>query len=161
VIRTAGVLGSGAVLGGAFYLLLVDTTSTPELYVLCATAIACAIALGISREQQYVEASIRPSWLLASWRVLVEIAPNVLVLCAEALAQLARPRRTRGTFRAVPFQATARTTQDTGRRALTEWLGSLAPNTIVVGVDDERGLLLVHQLRRQGDPEQVDPMGLG
>jgi hypothetical protein len=40
-------------------------------------------------------------------------------------------------------------------------MGSLSPNTIVVGVDTERGLVLVHQLQRQGDAEQIDPLGLG
>jgi hypothetical protein len=50
---------------------------------------------------------------------------------------------------------------DTGRRALTEAFGSVAPNTVVVGVDAERGLLLVHQLRPQGEPEDLDVLRLG
>lgn len=161
MIRRVGIFTLAAVLGGAFYLLLVDITSSPELYVLVVTAIVCAIAFWVSREQKFVEAAVRPSWLLAGRRVLAKIVPNILVLAGEALAQLVRPRPVRGTFRAVPFRATAQTPEDTGRRALTEWVGSLAPNTIVVGVDDERGLLLVHQLRRQGRTEEIDPMGLG
>lgn len=161
MIRRVGILTLALVLGGAFYLLLVDTTSSPELYVLAATAISGAIALWVSWEQKFDEAAIRPGWLLASWRVLAKIVPNILVLCAEALAQLVRPRAARGTFRAVPFRATTQTPKDAGRRALTEWIGSLAPNTIVVGVDDERNLLLVHQLHREGESEEVDPMRLG
>ncbi len=59
------------------------------------------------------------------------------------------------------FRATKETPQDVGRRALTEWLGSLAPNTIVIGIDTKRDLLLVHQLHREGEPDDVDPLGLG
>lgn len=161
MIRKAGIFALGLVLGGGFYLLLVDTTSSPELYVLAVVAITSGIALWLSREQEFVEAQIRPWWLLRGWRVLAKIVPDILVLCREALTQLFRPRQARGSFRAVPFDACQETPADTGRRALTEWLGSVAPNTIVVGVDAEKRLLVVHQLRRQGDPDDVDPMGLG
>ena len=161
MIRRLRTLTIGLVLGGGFYLLLVDTTSTPELYVLAATAIVCGAVFEISREQGFAEGTIRLRWLLGAWRILAKIGPDIAVLCWEALRQLVRPRARRGTFRAVPFGAAKQTAEDTGRRALTEWLGSLAPNTIVVGVDARRRLLLVHQLRRQGKADDVDPMGLG
>jgi hypothetical protein len=161
MIRRAWIAALGLVLGGGFYLLLIDTPSSPELYVLAAVAIACALAFGVSREQDLVEARVRPWWLLSTRRVLLKIGPDVVILCREAVVQLFAPREARGTFRAVPFAATDQTPEDTGRRAVTEWIGSMAPNTIVVGVDSERGLLLIHQLRRQGDTDKVDPMGLG
>jgi hypothetical protein len=161
MIRKAWIAGLGLVLGGSFYLLLVDTPSSPELYVLAAVAIASGVAFLISREEGFVEARVKPWWLLGAWRVALRIGPDIALLCREAVVQLFRPRAARGDFRAVPFGATGDTPQDTGRRALTEWVGSMAPNTIVVGVDDQRGLLLVHQLHRRGEPEDVDPMGLG
>jgi multisubunit Na+/H+ antiporter MnhE subunit len=161
VIKRARILGVGALIGGAFYLLLVDTKSSPELYVLAAVGIASGVAFQLAQGQGVVESAIRLSWLAKSWRPILKVFPNIAVVCWEALVQLVRPRPVRGCFRAVPFRATEDTPHDVGRRALTEWLGSLAPNTIVVGVDPDRGLLLVHQLRREGEPDQVDPMGLG
>lgn len=161
MIRRIWIAGLGLVLGGGFYLLLVDTPSSPELYVMAATAIASAAAFVISHEEGFVEARIKPWWVLRSWRVALRIGPDILLLCRELVAQLIRPREARGVFRAVPFRATKNNPHDTGRRALTEWVGSMAPNTIVVGVDDERGLLLVHQLHRRGDTDDIDPMGLG
>lgn len=161
MIRRAWIAGLGLVLGGSFYLLLIDNPSSPELYALAAVALACAVAFVVSREQDLAEARINPRWLLGAWRVLAKIGPDIFLLCREALIQLVRPRAARGEFRAVPFRPTEDTPEDAGRRALTEWIGSIAPNTIVVGVDDERGLLLVHQLRRQGEPEDIDPLGLG
>jgi hypothetical protein len=35
-----------------------------------------------------------------------------------------------------------------GRQALTEILGSLAPNTVVVDVDTERSVVVTHRLER-------------
>jgi hypothetical protein len=161
VIRRVWIAALGLVLGGSFYLLLVDNPSSPELYVLAAVAITCGVALAVSWEERIVEARVKPWWLLGAWRVAVKIGPDIVLLCWEVMAQLFRPRPARGRFRAVPFGATDDTPQDAGRRALTEWIGSMAPNTIVVGVDDERGLLLVHQLHRQGESADIDPMGLG
>ena len=43
--------------------------------------------------------------------------------------------------------------------ALTESLGSMGPNQIVLGVDRDRDLLIVHQL--VPDDERADPLGLG
>lgn len=160
-LRTAWILVLGVLIGGGFYFLLIDTASLPELYALAGVAVACAIAFELAREQGFVESRILPWWLLGAWRVLGKIPLDIALLCWEALVQVLAPRPTRGTFRAGPFGATADTPEDTGRRAVSEWLGSISPNTIVVGIDAERGLVLVHQLHRQGDAQQLDPMGLG
>ncbi len=160
-LRTTWILVLGVLLGGGFYFLLIDTASLPELYVLAGVAVGCAIAFELAREQGFIESRIMPWWLLSGWRVLIKIPLDIALLCWTALVQALAPRPVRGTFRAAPFGATAETPEDTGRRALSEWLGSISPNTIVVGVDAERGWVLVHQLHRQGDTEQLDPLGLG
>jgi len=161
LIRRAGLVAIGAVIGGGFYLLLIDTNSLPELYVLAAVALTCAAAFVVSREQGFVEARIKASWVLKIWRPVAKVPLDIVLVSAEALAQLVRRRAVRGQFRAVRFDAMGDTPEDTARRALTDVLGSLAPNTIVIGVDQERGLLLVHQLRRQGEPRNLDVLRLG
>ena len=160
-LRTAWILVLGVLIGGGFYFLLIDTASLPELYVLAGVALACALAFELAREQGFAEGRILPTWLLAGWRVLVKIPLDIALLCYEALAQLVAPRQARGVFRAVSFTATADTPHDAGRRCLSEWLGSVSPNTIVVGVDADRQLVLVHQLHRQGGADQLDPLDLG
>ena len=99
--------------------------------------------------------------MLKIWRPVAKVPLDIVLVSAEALAQLVRRRAVRGQFRAVRFDAMGDTPEDTARRALTDVLGSLAPNTIVIGVDQERGLLLVHQLRRQGEPRNLDVLRLG
>jgi hypothetical protein len=161
MIRRLWLVTLGLLIGGGFYLLLIDTASLPELYVLAGVALFCGVAFFLSREEGFMEARVAPTMLLGLWRLALKIPLDIVVVCWEALAQLVRPRPARGSFRAVPFDATEQTAPDTGRRALTEALGSMAPNTIVVGVHVERGLLLVHQLRRQGPPEDLDVLRLG
>jgi hypothetical protein len=159
--RRVTIISIGVLLGGGFYLLLIDTTSLPELYVLAGVALACGIALQLAREQGFVEARVLPWWVARSWRLVWRIPSDIAIVCGEALAQLIHPRATRGEFRAARFRAVEPIPAHTGRRALAETIGSLAPNTIVVGIDPDTGLLLVHQLRRHGGPEDLDVTRLG
>jgi hypothetical protein len=160
-LRMAWILVLGGLIGGGFYFLLIDTASLPEVYAMAGVAVGCAAAFALAREQGFTEAQINPVWLLKGWSAVLKIPTDIALLCWEVLLQLVAPRQVRGTWRAARFGATKQTASDTGRRAMSEWMGSVAPNTIVVGVDPERGLVLVHQLRRQGDTDQLDPLGLG
>jgi len=159
-MRRLALTLAGFTLAAAFYLLLVDTTSLPELYVLVAVALIATVAFEAARERGFPEARFSLRWLRRSWRAVVRVPLDTGLLCREALAQLTQPRRTRGQFRAVPFKS-GTSESDRGRYALTEIVGSLAPNTIVIGVDADSDLLLVHQLRRNGDRHDIDVLELG
>jgi hypothetical protein len=147
---------------GALYLLLIDTTSLPELIVLAVVAAIAATGFELAREQQTVGGlSGRLRWLSQIHRPLVKVPTDVAIMSSLALRQLVRPRRVNGTFRAVPFRGGPEHDVETGRRALAEAFGSFAPNTIIVGIDAERELILAHQLRRSGGAEAIDILGLG
>lgn len=161
MIRRAWIVSLGLLIGGGFYLLLIDTASLPELYALAGVALVCGLVFLLSGEQGLTEARFTPALLASAWRLALKIPVDIGLVCWEALAQLVRPRSSRGSFRAVTFEAAHGTPQDAGRRAIAEALGSVAPNTIVIGVDSERRLLLVHQLRRQGPVEDLDVLRLG
>ena len=60
----------------------------------------------------------------------------------------------RGVFRVVPFPAEADGARSAARRALVTALCSVAPNTVVVGVEGAEGEMLVHQLA----PEPGSPV---
>jgi multisubunit Na+/H+ antiporter MnhE subunit len=161
MLRRAWIVVLGILIGGGFYLLLIDTASLPELYVLAGVALACGLLFLVSREQGFIEARVNPMLFIGIWRLVVRIALDIALVSWEAVAQLVRPRTPRGQFRTVRFGAVEETAEDTGRRAVAEAFGSMAPNTIVVGVDPKRHLLLVHQLRRQGPDEDLDVLRLG
>ncbi len=152
---------AGLVLGGSFYLWLIDTADPPELYAGLGVAVLAALAFELSRHQMHDEASLSVGWLTGALRLAVQIPGQIGLVSREAILQLLRPRADRGEFRAVSFRGGDDSARAMGRRALSEALGSLAPNTIVIGVDTERDLLLVHQLHRRGGREQLDPLGLG
>jgi hypothetical protein len=147
---------------GAFYLLLIDTTDLPELYVGCSAAVLAALAFEVARKEGIAGGSVSPRWLLRLWAVVGRVPADLLRLSWTALLQVASPRSSRGVLRAIPFGPGGGTpARETGRRALAEALGSLAPNTIVIGVDTDRNLILAHQLRRSGRAATIDPAELG
>ncbi len=155
-------LVAGLLLGAGFYLWLIDTVDPPEVYAGLGVAALAAIAFEVSREQARAEASFSLAWLKGGRRLAAQIPLQIVLVSRDALAQLTHPRPGRGEFRTVSFRGgEADSARDTGRRALAEALGSLAPNTIVIGIDTDRDLLLVHQLHRHGGPEELDALGLG
>jgi hypothetical protein len=159
-MRRLRAVALGTALAAGFYLLLIDTVLLPELYAGAGVVLLAAVGFAASLTQGFVEARVRGSWLLRAYRPVLQIPIQVSLVVYELSAQLRHPRRTRGRLRAIPF-AGGDTPYDVGRRGLSEILGSLAPNTIVIGVDDKRQLLLVHQLHRTGGPEDLDVLRLG
>jgi hypothetical protein len=160
-LRRASVWAAGWLLSGALYLLLIDNPDLPELLVGAGAATLAALGFELAREQYIAAESVRLSWLVRVVRPLRRVPPDTVALCRVAIAQLRHPQPTRGVFRAVPFRSGDDEAREGGRRALAESFGSLAPNTIVIGVDPERELLLGHQLRPGGGAEAIDVLELG
>jgi hypothetical protein len=130
----------------ALYLLLADSVVAPELAVAALAAAIGATGAVLVRRQQRVRLRPRLRWLRGAWRPLLGMAADVVPL-ARALG-----RRGGGRYFEVPFGAVGEGPEDAAYRALTEALGSLAPNTIVVAIDRERGVLIAHQLAPARDP---------
>jgi hypothetical protein len=159
--RLAGLL-LGFLFAGAFYLLLIDTLDLPELYAGAAAALIAALGLEAARQQHFAEVSATPVAVARSWRAVARVPADIARVSCVIVQQLVRPHDERGRLRAVPFRfGRADDSRDAGRRALAEAAGSLAPNTIIVGVDPQRSLLLAHQLYRSGGREAIDVLELG
>lgn len=162
LLRRAAAWCMAWVLAGALYLLLIDTTSLPELIVGAGAAAIAATGFELAREQQTAGGlTARLRWLRTVHRPLLKVPADIAKVSMMALRQMVRPKPVNGTFRAVPFRCGPEHDIEIGRRALAESLGSFAPNTIIVGVDVERELILGHQLRPGGGPEAIDILGLG
>lgn len=158
--RRAVSTGFVLLLAGGFYLVLIDTVSSPELYAMAGVLMLSVIAFELSRRQGLTGASFTVRCFRHVWRPFVYLPAQLVIVSIEAVAQLIVPKSARGGFRAVPFAGGAEG-EDIARFALTESLGSFTPNTIVIGIDDERGVLLVHQLRCQGSVDELDVLRLG
>jgi hypothetical protein len=145
----------------ALYLLLIDNTALPELIVGVCAATLSATGFELAREQDIAHVATRLGWLRRLPRPLTRVPSDIAIVSWSALRQLVRPRRTRGRFRTVRFRCGDEEALETARGALAEAFGSFAPNTIVVGIDADRDLMLAHQLHRAGGPEAIDLLRLG
>jgi multisubunit Na+/H+ antiporter MnhE subunit len=142
------------------WLLLVDTVVTPELLAGAGVATFAAAAAELAREQRLARVSISPRWLTRAWRPPANVPRDIALVTVAAFRQLLRPRPDRGRLRVIEFGVGGDAPPDRGRRAIAEALGSLAPNTIVAGIDPERGLLVAHQLEPSDGPDDLDPLRL-
>ena len=104
----------------------------------------------------------RARWALRLWRPLAQFGPDLWTLVAVLLRAMRGGERAPGALRAVRFELAGGPGEVSARCALASVVGSFAPNTIVLGVDVEEELILVHQLVPQlEDRTSVDPLGLG
>jgi hypothetical protein len=108
-----------------------------------------------------LEAGFRGGWLRKAWRPIAKVPTDIAAVSWTALAQLISRKPSQGEFRTVEFRGDESNRIETGRQALAESMGSFAPNTIIVGVDEESQSILGHQLRRTGGPEAIDVLELG
>ena len=135
------------VLLAALYVLIDDSALLTELVAgALAAAIGATGATLVHRERQVLlKGDVR--WLRSLWRPLAGLVGDLWPL-VRALPR----RRGTGGMVEIPFDATTDGPRDTARRALTEALGTLAPNTIVVRIDTDRGVVIAHQLVSTDDP---------
>jgi multisubunit Na+/H+ antiporter MnhE subunit len=136
----------------ALWLALVDTVVVPELVTGAVAAAIAATGAVVVRGRREVLLRPRLSWLLAGWRPLVasvtDLRPLAIVLWRRGI----RRRAEHGVFAEVPYAAVGTDPHAAAHRVLTQALGSLAPNTLVVGIDRDRRTMLVHQLVPTDDP---------
>ena len=45
------------------------------------------------------------------------------------------------------------------RRIVAGWLGTISPNTYVIGIDEEHHVAVIHQLIRDDEPPELRPLG--
>lgn len=141
----------------ALYLVLVDTLVEPELVTGAVIATVAASGATLLRAQRRIVMRPRGRWLVNLWRPVLSYPKDLWTLTRA----LARPGPVRGKLYALGFEPGADSGRSAARRVLGPSAGSFAPNTFVVGLDAERGLLLVHQLVPSADPAaDADPLGV-
>jgi multisubunit Na+/H+ antiporter MnhE subunit len=151
-MRLLGVWLSWWLILAALYLVIDDSVLVPELAVgAFAAAVGATGATLVHRERRtLLRGELR--WLRAVPPTLSRLVGDLWPL-ARVLVQRGLLRRGgAGVTVEVPFDATTDGPRDTARRAATEALGTLAPNTIVVRIDTDRGVLVAHQLAPTDDP---------
>jgi multisubunit Na+/H+ antiporter MnhE subunit len=137
------------------WLAFVDTLAIQEVIAGLVAAAIAATAAELAWSQDLVRFRLDPRWLRGlpglPWQVLRDTW-----LLTVALWRHCTGSPVRGVFRVVPFPSDADGARSAARRALVTVLASVAPNTVVVGVEGAEGAeveMLVHQLVPQpGSP---------
>lgn len=139
----------------ALYLVLVDTVVEPELVTGAVIATIASSAAVLVRAQRRVVMRPRAVWLRGLWRPVASYPRDLWTVTRALLAR----KPVSGALYALPFEPGGDDARAAARRVLGPTAGSLAPNTFVVGLDPETGLLLVHQLVPSADPSaDADPL---
>lgn len=136
------------------WLVLVDSLAHPEVAGGAIAAIPAAIiALGISNARSG-RFRVRPRWLGALRAAPLSILRDTGILAIALWRRLIHGERPSSGFRVVHTPMSGDDAEAAGRRALAIAGTSIAPNTFVIGIDRERGTVLVHQLVPQS-PERL------
>jgi hypothetical protein len=163
VLRFALFWAVSWVVTAGVWMVLVDTTYLPELLTGVVAAGIAATGTELVREQRIARVRMRIAYVPRLWRPLARVPLDIALLTGVAVRQAIRRDARVGGLRAVPFAAVDDSDPaGHGRRALAEGAGSFAPNTYVLGIDEERKIVLAHQLVRTKHARRaLDPLELG
>jgi hypothetical protein len=140
----------------ALYLLLVFNLQTAELVAggVCAAVGATAAELVRSRGRLRFKPGV--GWVRALPGLAGEVALDTLRM-VPLVWRAIRGQPIHGRLRCIAFPAASlRGPEGATRRALEKFLGSVAPNSYVVGFDQDHDVVLVHQLVPTEEPPRVD-----
>jgi multisubunit Na+/H+ antiporter MnhE subunit len=143
------------------WLALTDTLKAPEL---AAGAVAAAVGASLAALVSLPGGPREPRTLLRLARLgprrlarpLIRLVVDTAIVTGALWSRIAHRRPVQGSFRAARYPVHGDRASAAGR-TLTEAWGSLPPNRYVVGIDEEQGLILVHELVRTAEP--LDPLG--
>ena len=128
------------------WLALVVTLNWHEEIVGVISAAIGATAAEAVQAQGLIQARVKLRWLAGMWILPWRVVQETWMVFAILTRALVRRERVRGGFVCEMFPHTGEDPADEVRRALYKIEASIAPNTYVVGYDDDTGAMLLHQL---------------
>jgi hypothetical protein len=140
------------------YVLLVFKTEPAEIVAGAVCGAIGATGATLVRSQASMGFAPGRGW----WRGLLQLPREVVVdtwLLVRVLWRVVVHRETpRGRFITLPFPGVQGDSEKAvSRRAVAKWFGSVSPNTLVVGFDEDAERILLHQLVATDEPPICDP----
>ena len=142
-------------------MVLDDTAALPELIDGAVAAAIGASAATLVRARSHVQFAGRWRWARFWWRPLWRLAADLPELTGALTRAVLRGERDPGRVRTVTFAAQADARARATQVALASIAGSVAPSTVIVAVDEDRGQLIFHELTPRDDRQRADPLELG
>ncbi|HEV2397578.1 MAG TPA: hypothetical protein VGS27_11595 [Candidatus Sulfotelmatobacter sp.] len=142
------------------WLLFTGTFSLHELLIGIIAAVLASAGMVVVTIFYQTPFSPGASDLLALWRLPWYLLSDTWVVFTVAAKDLLGTEPADSLFRVVPFQA-GRTKNPgmTARRALATLYSTVAPNSIVLGVNTQDQKLLFHQIKRTSVPKMTEQLG--
>lgn len=149
------------VLCAALWMVLDDTTAVPELLdgAAAATIGACASTLVRARSHVGLQPSAR--WARRWWRPVIGLISDLPQLVSTLVRAVVNGERDPGRVRAVSFAVSRDENMRAAQVALASVVGSVAPATVILAVDEDDQLLVFHELSPREDRVRADPLELG
>jgi multisubunit Na+/H+ antiporter MnhE subunit len=123
-----------------------DNIGLAELGGGAGAAALAALLTETALHQAGTPITVRLRWLAAAWRLPGQVLGDTVLVFRALGRQLIRGETPDSGFRERPVRAGGDSSADVTRRVLLVGANSLAPNTVVLGIDEERDVMIVHQL---------------
>jgi len=130
----------------AFWVWIDDSVALAELLVGAGVAVMGALLAEVVQCQAGTHVRIRFEWLAEGLKLPKEVVRDLGVVLGALWSQVVKGEGPRSGFVALPVRPGTDTTEDATRRALITASRSVAPNTLVLGIDRERNVMIVHHL---------------
>lgn len=141
------------------WMAFVSQVTKDELLVGVATAAIGAVGDAIVKEKKFAKFKPKLSWLLLiCWEPWYAIDGTWSTLKAIAEKLMGKPSKAR--FKAAKYDANGEDAQSAAKRALAVAYMTIPPNFIIVGIDRDKGEVLIHQVEPTNVPLIARKLGI-
>ncbi len=154
----AGVSIEWALLLG-LWMAFVSNPKKDELLIGVAVALIGAVADAVVKKEGFAKFKPKFSWLmLIWWEPWYSITGTWSTLKAVAEKLMAKPSKAQ--FKAAKYDTTGEDDESAAKRALAVAYMTIPPNFIIVGIDKEKGEVLIHQVEPTPVPLITKKLGI-
>lgn len=139
------------------WFLFVYQLSLIELAAGAAAAALTVVAMRVSLRAVPLRFKPEARWLSRSFNLPVTVVKDMVVLL-RALARLVMRKKIPSLFQVTHFGAIADNPRANAKRVLAVAFTSVSPNSIVIGINRENGLLLFHELEKTSLPKILEEL---
>src|SRR3954454_16949534 len=145
-MRTVGSWAIIWIALGALWLLYQGEWNAIQIYAATSAAALSLVVAVLVRKHALPAARVERRWLVRVARIPWQVVREFGIVSAFLARALLGRRVPEGEFRALSFPAGGSRPADRGRRAFIALATGYSPNSYVLDVDEEKGLVLVHVL---------------
>src|SRR5579875_489004 len=129
-----------------FWVAVDDNIGLAELGAGAAAAAMGAFLAELAGHQAATRFRMRIEWLVPAYRLPAQVLTDTFIVFRALWRRVVHGEQPASGFRELPVRFGDDSDEDVTRRVLLVGANSLAPNTVVLGIDEDRDAMLVHQL---------------